>query len=164
MTRRTNKKAFSGQVDKLLSAGEVQSLQDIVIFQEADGTYSLFNKYTITKAPDGGFDVTIYMSDQKANFNSLKNATTWCIFDKRGKYTDANRIASLDFGLGAVNVDIQIHQRMMQNATSVDNQLIYIAKLNEDRVKKTRMSVELTGYVNESVHWQNTRFTQKPVY
>lgn len=164
MTKRTNKKSLPDRVEKLMTKQELSQLQDVVIFQESPTEYKLFNKYTITKTPEGEYVVTIDYSNSTYKFNTLKNATTWCIFDKRAKFTDANRIASLDFGLGAINLDIQMHQRLMQNATTTDNQLIYIAKLHEDRVKKSRMLSELSAYANESVFWQTTRFAQKPVY
>ena len=35
------------KLDNMISTSEFAKLQDVVIFQDTDGTYSLFNKYHI---------------------------------------------------------------------------------------------------------------------
>ena len=62
-----------------------------------------------------------------------------------------------------MDIDIQIHQKMFKKAKSSDDQLIYLAKLTEDQIKKRMMTDELDRYTKESKSWQNRRFEQKPV-
>ena len=75
------KKQVFERLEKMIPTREMAALQDLVIYQETDGSYQLFNKYAIRKTPVA-YEVTILTSDKKLSFNSLKNATAWCIFDK----------------------------------------------------------------------------------
>ena len=142
---------------------EFLSLQDLIIFQDSDGSYRLFEKYTIRRGEKYGFDVTSTVSDKELSFCSLKNATAWCIFDKRDRFYETRRILELDAKLGSIDIDIQVHQKMFSRAKTADEQLIFVAKLHEDRIKKQRMTVELESYTTDSKAWQTKRFDRKPV-
>lgn len=161
--KKKTKPVWSDKIETIMSPSELDNLQDIVIYQDDTGAYQLFNKYIIKKAPEQGFTVTTSVSDTAHSFCSLKNATAWCIFDKRDKFYETRRILELDSKLGSVDVDIQIHQKMFRKAKSQDDQLIWVAKLNEDRIKKTLMTDELESYTTASKNWQIRRFDQKPV-
>lgn len=139
----------------------VTSLQDIIIYTNADGTYCLFDQYTITKISPSEYKVSAVNSALDITFNSLKNATAWCIFDKRGKFYETRRISELDSRLGGLEIDIQVHQRLLRKASTSDDQLIYIAKITEDKLKKKLMSEELAGYTNESKAWQTKRYDKR---
>jgi len=157
------KKKFTfDKLQKMIPQTELNSLQDLIIFQDESGDYNLFNKYVIRRQSKSEYVVTMILSDTLHTFNSLKNATAWCIFDKRNKFYEARRILELDNKLGGVDVDILIHQKLFKKAKTEDEQLIYIAKLNEDRIKKKLMTDELDSYTNDSKHWQSNRFERKP--
>jgi hypothetical protein len=59
-------------------------------------------------------------------------------------------------------VDIHIHQSLYKKANKPDDKLIYLAKLNEDRLRKKSVIKELEDYVSESNIWQSKRFNRKP--
>ena len=149
------------KLQKMIPVAEFNSLQDLVIYQESDGSYQLFNQYVIRKQSPSEFVVTTNFFDDTRVFNALRNATAWCIFDKRDKFYETRRILELDNKLGGIEVDIIIHQKLFTKAKTAEDQLIYIAKLNEDRIKKQMFTEELDGYVAESKSWQSRRFERK---
>lgn len=150
------------RIEKFVSQQLLQSLQDIVIYQENDGSYKLFNAYTISKNPQKEYVVTGNTANTNTKFYVLKNAVSWCIFDKRNKMYEARRITELDNKLVSVDVDINIHQNLFKKSKVTDDKLMYLAKLNEDRIKKKNIIRELEGYVTESNSWQKRRFNRKP--
>jgi hypothetical protein len=156
------KKKFQfDKLQKMIPNAEMNSLRDLIIYQEADGSYQLFNRYVINKKSAAEYAVTTEFSDDTHMFNTLKNATAWCIFDKRDKFYEARRILELDNKLGGLDVDIMIHQKLFKKSKTDEDQLIFIAKLNEDRIKKQMIVDELDSYVSESKSWQERRFERK---
>ena len=155
------KKIQFDKLQKMIPNSEMKSLQDLVIYQESDGSYQLFNRYVINKKSVSEYVVTTTFSDDPYTFNTLKNATAWCIFDKRDKFYEARRILELDNKLGGIDVDIMIHQKLFNKSKTDEDKLIYIAKLNEDRIKKQMITDELDSYVSESKIWQERRFERK---
>ena len=150
------------RIEKFVSQQLLQNLQDIVIYQENDGSYKLFNAYTISKNPQKEYVVTGNTANANTKFYVLKNAVSWCIFDKRNKMYEARRITELDNKLVSIDVDINIHQNLFKKSKVTDDKLMYLAKLNEDRIKKKNIIRELEVYVTESNSWQKQRFNRKP--
>lgn len=139
---------------------QITDLQDLVIFQDADGSYSLFSKYIITKLSSYEFVVTAPPSSMAISFGTLRNATAWCIMDKRNSLYEARRIQELDLALTGIDVGLTQHQRLLKKAKTSDDQLIYFAKLTEERLRKTRILNELNGYVANTKAWQTKRFAR----
>jgi len=150
------------KLDKFISTDIIENLQDVVIYQDQDGSYQLFNIYRIAKGPDKEFIVTMNHTYTEKVFYTLKNAVTWCTYDKRNKFYESNRIVELDNRLGGLEVDISIHYKLFKTVKDDNDKLIYLAKLNEDRTKKRSFTTELTRYVEESKTWQQKRFNLKP--
>lgn len=155
------KKIQFDKLQKMIPNTEMNSLRDLIIYQESDGSYQLFDRYAINKKSVTEYAVTTEFSDDTHMFNTLKNATAWCIFDKRDKFYEARRILELDNKLGGIDVDIMVHQKLFKKSKTDEDQLIFIAKLNEDRIKKQMIVDELDSYVAESKTWQERRFERK---
>jgi hypothetical protein len=155
-----NKAAAS--IDKLMKSDALGELEDIIIFQNNDGSYELFNGYVITRSIDNAYVVTMLTTHTTHTFYTLKNAVTWCIFDKRNMIYESNRIIILDNLQGGLEVDIALHSKMFKNTRNSDNKLIFLAKLNEDKMKKKQINDELFVYINNSKKWQTHRFNRKP--
>ena len=155
------KKYNFDKIEKIITGPAMASLQDLIIYQDTDGSYQLFNKYSIYKLSPAEYEVTSNTSDTKHVFNSLKNATAWCIFDKRDKFYETRRILELDNRLGGLDVDIQVHLNLYRKAKTADEQLIHIAKLKVDRIRKQMMTEELDSYTSDSKNWQYKRFDLK---
>ena len=141
---------------KKISTGE------LIIFQNEIGDYELFNSYNIHKTTDKEFIVSLKHTHTEIVFYTLKNAVTWCVYDKRNMLYEANRIIELDTRLDGIEVDISIHQNLFKKAKDEDNKLIFLSKLSDDRIKKRTYTEELNGYANESKRWQTNRFNRKP--
>lgn len=150
------------KIYEAFASDELARLQDIIIFQNSDGSYSLYNKYIITPLDKHEFVVTAHNSGLEKKFNMLKNATAWCVYDKLNKFSGANRIQELDGRMAGADVDFLNHQRLFKKATSQEDQLIFAAKMTEDRSRKNLMLEELQSYTSLSKNWQIKRFMTKP--
>lgn len=149
------------KLDKMISTSEFSKLKDVVIYQDTDGTYNLFDKYHIKKLDTNDVVVSLNNGDNVNSFFSMKNAVCWCVLDKIGKYNLADRVIDLDMHLSSVEVHISIHSRLFKKATKTEDKLIYLAKLNQDKLQKTAMSSELSKYIQDSYNWQQKRFGLK---
>lgn len=150
------------KLDNMLTTSDFQKLLDVIIFQETDGTYNLFNKYYIKKKNENDIVVSLINGDNINSFYNLKNAVCWCVFDKLGKYGLADRVVNLDLSLSSVEVHIAIHSKLFKKAKKTEDKLIYLAKLNQDKLQKKAMSEELSQYIRDSYTWQQQRFRLKP--
>jgi hypothetical protein len=143
-----------------MASRNVNTLLDLIIFQEEDGTYNLFGKYIITPKSSFEYVVTSTTSYLCASFASLRNATAWCIMDKREKLYEARRVQEIDLALSGFDIGIAQHQKLLKKAKTSDNQLVYFAKLTDDRLKKKKLTDELNGYIQNTKTWQTKRYAQ----
>ena len=148
------------KVSEFLSKEFQNKVRGIAIFQHEDGTYEFFNKYYI-KEDSTGYQVSFKYSSTVKLFNSLKNAVTWCIFENRNKFGKAQRIEHIDKMISSTELNIQIHKRLIQKSKALESKLIYIAKLNEDQIKRKSYIKEMSDYINESKQWQTQKFATK---
>lgn len=132
------------------------NLSDAAIFKHDDVTYELFNKYIIKKISEYKFLVTT--SYEQKSFSFLKNAVIWCTFKKRDKFYEMKRIEELDILMNSIDVMIEQHTRLSISANVYEDKLIYLAKLNEDKLKKQCMLKEIKDYVSDSKAWQLKKF------
>lgn len=137
-------------------------ISDLLIFRDEDGSYFLFGKYRIIPDNLGDFQV---LTDNEFvhNFSSLKNAVTWCVFDKNKKYKDIRRIVELDDMLGGIDVSIAQHKRLVEKTVSYDDKSIYLAKLYEEKLKKRTWTEEINTYIKVSKNWQSKKFRENQV-
>ena len=149
------------KLDKMIKTSEFAKLQDVVIFQDTNGTYSLFNKYHIKKKDINDVVVSLNNGDDVNSFCNMKNAVCWCVLDKIGKYNLADRVIDLDMHLSSVEVHISIHSKLFKKAKKTEDKLIYLAKLNQDKLQQKAMSEELSKYIQDSYTWQQKRFSSK---
>lgn len=131
---------------------------ELAIFQNEDGSYDLFNKYRVTKKEQNLYEVSKIYGDQVHFVSSLKNAVTWCIYEKRNKWSIANRILEIDKKVAGIDVSMALHKRMLLSAKDNENKLVLLNKLNEEKIKRKSMLQELAEYVNESKIMQSKIF------
>jgi len=135
---------------------ELQSeLRDILITKDANGTYSLFGKYTISPSSHGYFKVKA--KNLYVEFSTLKNALAYVTLHNSGRYQEARRIQRLDLSLCSVNIELQVHRNILKNT---DNKLLYIIKIQEETIKRRRIVEEIKSYINSSIQLQAKRFSQ----
>jgi hypothetical protein len=149
------------KLSELIPKKDIKSLQDIVIFQDENGDYVLFNKYTIHKS-DVGYTVSIDHIHNTYVFYSLKNATVWCTLDKRNKILEASTVLNLDQKLAGLDSSIVIQSSLVKRAKNDDDKLVYIAKLSQARAVKRKVLREIDDFIVDSKRWQLSRMNRKP--
>ena len=147
--------------NRMISTKEMNNLQDISIFEPSKDNFIVFKNYQVIKKSKTDIDVYLTNGDLVHSFSSMRNAICWCIFDKRGKYVLANRIITLDRSISNEEVQINIHNNLFKKAKKTDDKLIFLAKLNEDKFRRSAMHRELEIYVGQSDYWQQNQFKLK---
>lgn len=149
------------ELKHVLNDTMIKKLQDIIVFQEDDGSYVLFDRYVITHT-NGQYTVYRIGGNLVNHFYKLKYAVCWCIFDRRDKFYDCRNIIELDRKLSSLEIDIQIHEKMAKRIKNLEERTIFVAKLHEDRSRRNLVLSGLNKYVMESNTWQMNRFKIKP--
>jgi hypothetical protein len=132
------------------------NLADAAIFKHDENTYELFNKYTISKISEYKFLITT--SYEQKTFTFLKNAVMWCTFKHRDKFYEMIRIEDLDKILSGIDIMIEQHKKLVYSSKDTESKLIYLAKLNEDKLKKQSIIKELNQYILDAKFWQLKKF------
>lgn len=133
-------------------------INDLFIVREDDGSYNLFGKYLIKKEQNS-FKVFLEESNDPYEFSSLRNAVTWCIFEKNNKLKETKRIHELDELISSLDVLIAQHTKLVKK-TKNEDKYIYCAKLAENKYRKRQALSEIEGYANLSRYWQNKKFAE----
>lgn len=150
------------QLEKLMKSDFLGDLEDVIIFQNTDGSYELFNTYRIAKNVKNEYVVTMLTTFTTYQFYTLQHAVAWCTYDKRNLIYQSERIIQLDNLLAGLDVDILLHTKIFKNTKNPEDRLIFLAKLSEDKLKKKLITDELYTYINDSKRWQIKRFNRKP--
>lgn len=141
---------------KLLSKEELSGLSGIVVVEDHDG-YVMFNDFKITPKNEQ-FQVTRFTTHCKKRFCALKNAVVWCTLVKRNKIAQANLVELLDGMLTGAISNEQLHKHLYKKTQNKDNKLLYFSKLQEDKVKKSKLQKQLDEYAREVKFWQYQQF------
>lgn len=147
------------KLEKTVFKMDFDKVSELSIMQGPDGSYFLFNKYTINKIDDY-YVVTKDSVAGTKSFNILKNAVAWCTYDKQNIFYEANRILELDNKLASVDSEIQVHQNLAKRAKKLEEKLIYLAKMGEEKMERKQITDELAGYVTSSKIWQSKRLSK----
>ena len=126
-----------------------QTLEETIaqIIIQVDKKYVLFNRYSIT-SNDGFFTVFRRSDAENFEFTYIKYAFAWVILDKHNKYTERDRLHTLDQDLTSVKVSQQIHKRLLTKYRQNDSlRAIYSMKLQLDRDKEKRIVAECDKYI-----------------
>lgn len=119
-------------------------INDVII--HIDDKYVLFNQYTIERKPDL-IEVNRRRDRAVFKFNKMKLAMMWIIFDYRQRFSDRNRILSLDSEWVSVDVDRQIHARLkIKHSGDLFLHGVYSTKLQTDQIKQKRIIAEIDKY------------------
>lgn len=155
--KKINEADLEKKFKKVIGEKNLDFIKDILIVQLENDTYSLYGKYIIKRIEKDSFNILV--SDEiVANFCNIKNAVSWCMFDKTNRLHLANRVQSLDQSLISINVDMAIHEKMYKKAKDSESKLMYLAKLTEDKYKQKTVINELSGYIRQTKTWNYNRF------
>lgn len=139
-----------------------KKIKDLFIVQENDGTYNLFGTYIVCPQTNGTFRVNVVDSDyhrDAVELSTLKYAVSWCVFEKNNKHKERERLYELDQTLSSLNVNLAQHKKLAEKAQLPDK-FIYLAKLNEDKLKKRKAMEELEQYTTLSRYIQSKKYTE----
>lgn len=153
-----NNQILLNKINSFFSTDLEKSMANVMIMQNDDGSYELFDKYIIS-TEDSNVIVKSKYTHTVKNFSSLPVAVTWCIFDKRNKIIELNRVEYLDRMIAGLNSSILVHKKIFKN--NKDMAFISLAKLSQDSYKKKLLSTELMEYIKESKIWQLKQFSKK---
>lgn len=157
-----NKMAVS--FEKVITDKDIDELKKIIIYQENDGSYNIYDKYSIMKNSEGIYVVYVLGTYTEKNFYKLKNAVAWCSFDRRTLYKKAKRLHQLDQMIFSMDTEIQLHSKLVKKTKETENMLIYLAKLTENKAKKRMYNDEISYYIKEYQNWQDKLYNTKPTY
>lgn len=135
-------------------------LRDVMMFRNNDGTYELYNKYSIQKIHNG-YRVSLLHGFNHQTFATLRNALSWCIYDYRNKIVDCNRIADLDRRFVSSTINHDIHTRLLKRAKTIEDISLYTAKIAEDDLIRKDVMRKLEAYIQEAHRWQQKKFESK---
>jgi len=152
------KKDFMTTLKRVVKDKQLENLEKYLVI-DVNGGYELYGEYFITPE-NSRFTVTKRRTATVEQFNTLRHAVAWASLDKRGSYNDASRIILLDLLLESASVDLQIHQNMYRKASDIEKKLIYSAKIQEDKLKKSQVTAELNTYIANAKNWQYRQFKE----
>ena len=152
------KKDFITTLKKVVKDKQLENLEKYLVI-DIDGGYELYGEYFI-KPEQNTFTASKKGTATSQKFNVLRHAVAWASLDKRGSYTDATRVVLLDQLLEGAAVDLQIHQNMYRKASDIEKKLIYSAKIQEDKLKKSQVTAELNTYIENAKNWQYRQFKE----
>ncbi len=149
------------KINSFFSPTLEKSVSSILITVDDEGNYELFDKYIISKKKDNTIVVNFKYSYTTKQFSTLPIAVSWCIFDKRNRISETQRIEYLDAILSGLNTSIIVHKKGLNTTKDEEAKHISLAKLSEDEHKKKILNKELTKLILDSKMYQLKQFGQK---
>jgi hypothetical protein len=138
-----------------------KKIKDVFIVKEYDGSYNLFGTYAIYPQSKGSFKIVALHDPyaEEIEFSNLKYAVAYCVFEKNRKDKETKRLIELDQYIGALEVNIAQHKKLMHKR-DIPDKFIYLAKLGEDQLRIKNALKEINGYANLSKHLQTRKYQE----
>jgi len=143
---------------KLFDKADLLEMSKDIIYED-NGKYILLETYEISKS-DKGFTLHKNGVHMERVFCNARNAIVYATLDKRNKIMDAKKVVELDRVLEDSNNSMELHKKLADRAKDLDTKTIYLAKLQEAKLKKDHINEQLDDYIIEVKKWQNARFAQ----
>ncbi len=135
-----------------------KKIKDMFIVREYDGSYVLFGKYVVIPINDM-FEISIDGENTNYMFSSLKNAVTWCVFEKNNKYKEFKRLYELDQLASSLEVHIQQYEKLAKKNNGMQRD-IFLARLIEEKAKRKHVLSEIQEYIQVSRYLQSKKFAE----
>lgn len=138
---------------------EFKQILPNTIFQNENGSYSVFGKYQIESALPG---YRVYAHATEVGiFNSTKSALSWCIADKFQAYNTARDILELDIKLGVLSRDIASRSSIAERSDKWEFRDNVGTKLETKIIRKKQVENELAKCVNWAKYIQQRGFNNE---
>ena len=135
---------------------EFKDLMPNVIWQNDNGVYEVFDRYTIIPEQHG-FRVFCRATDVGV-FSHTRTALSWCIADKNCAYNTARDILTVDSKLSALKSDIAIRAAIGDRARDPALRETILTKLESKIIHKKQLENQLTKCVNWAKYCQQRGF------
>jgi hypothetical protein len=139
-----------------------QEFKDILpnmIWQNDDGSYSLFGKYTIVSEKP---QYRVFCSATDVGlFTTTKTALSWCIADKYQAYNTARELKEIDEKLGALSNDIVARAALADRSRSWEFRDSVGTKLETKIIRKKQLENQIAKCVNWAKYCQQRGFTNE---
>ena len=142
------------RIQRLFSAADLKDLEDVLFYQDDDGSYYIFDVYRII-GRNKRWTIEKYGVAQDHVFSELRYALCWCINSRRNRLHAIKDIIDLDRKLISLNMDIQIQRSLLNKRIEGD---LHEIKLQESMLRKSYVVKKLQEYVDESNIWQTKKF------
>jgi len=129
------------------------------IWQNDDGSYSVFGKYTLISEACG-FKVFCSSTDIGI-FRNTRSALSWCIADKFKAFKTAREILETDQKLAHISNDIAVRTTLADRSQHWEFRDIVGFKLESKIIKKKQLENQLTKCVNWAKYCQQRGFTNE---
>ena len=143
----------------IIKSKDIANLIKNLIIETDDGEYLLYGLYTIKKS-NGLYVVTIG-SDIKNTFNNLKTAVTWATLDSKNNIMLAKRVDTLDKAISGSDFTIDLHKKLYKKTKDIDMKVIYLNKLQDETLKRKKLTNELDTYITRTQNWQLDQFKKQ---
>jgi hypothetical protein len=157
MKRKISEAKMFSILTKLLSKEKLSELERQSIYKDSDGTYNLFGTYLI-KPAGHVFILSKNNTYTEINFTDLKNAVTWATFDNINNVNLSRKVLELDMKLTGAIENVRIYEGLCKKTKSMDSKIMYLSKLQENRIKRNTILNELESYIIKAKEWQYKQF------
>jgi hypothetical protein len=140
---------------------EFPELANNLIFQDDDGSYHVFSRYTILPEK-AGFRVFCAASDV-GYFTNTKTALSWCIADKNKLYSLARDILNLDNKLSSLTSDISARAIIADRSKNVNFRETIGTKLETKIIRKKIVEEQLNKCISWAKYCQQRGFNNETV-
>ena len=138
---------------------EFKEILPNTIFQNENGSYSVFEKYCIEFASPG-YRVFCHATEVGI-FNTTKTALSWCIADKYQAYNTARDILELDIKLTALTADIHARTAIAERSIKWEFRDSVGTKLETKIIRKKQVENELAKCVSWAKYIQQRGFNNE---
>ncbi len=138
---------------------EFKEILPNTIFQNENGSYSVFGKYRIESIRPG-YKVYAHATEVGI-FNSTKSALSWCIADKFQAYNTARDILELDIKLGVLSRDIATRTSIAERSSKWEFRDNIGTKLETKIIRKKQVENELAKCVSWAKYCQQRGFNNE---
>lgn len=135
-----------------------KKIKDLFIVKEEDGSYVLFGKYVVVPKNDM-YEIIIDGEANNYTFSSLRNAVTWCVFEKNNKYKEIKRLYELDQMIGSITVHIHQYEKLVRKNSGFEKD-VFLSRLIEEKAKRKQILGEIDQYVQISRFLQTRKFIE----
>lgn len=150
---------MNNQKYKRILKSELDSIEQVVIWKDDDGSYYLFNRYSIR--PDGSqYTVAKHNTDVRT-FDRLLSAVSWCVADNVGRYDVSTEIKRLDALLTTMANDIYVRTNSLKNCKDAEQSEVVLLKIDTKNKQKREVEEKLKYFFRQTKTWQQRGFTNE---